>query len=260
MVPNFTMNNSANTTMRKFSLALLFILLATVLASSANVTLGVTHTDNADLSIYTTGSFTPVLDDLLVTFVYGRITLTRPGTMTDSESGTWTNIVAEDSTASTETMYMYVRDSLAPNTSMTVTVDFTGDSALAVNIQVLRISGVTRTGADAILQTAFQSSQTGGGTPAPAFASNALTENATIGCVFNRSSPAGMTPPSSWVERGDIGISGPTTGTESVSRDSGFTGTTITWGSTSATAFGSIIVELDTSTTAAPRRRVIHID
>jgi hypothetical protein len=56
-----------------------------------------------------------------------------------------------------------------------------------------------------------------------------------------------MTPPTSWTEDSDNGYSTPTAGQESVSRVSGFTGTTVTWGGTSATAFGDIIVEIDTS-------------
>ncbi len=217
----------------------------------AAVVLGVTLVDNANLTSYTTGSFTPALDDLLVVFVKGRVTLTRPSTMTDSLGGTYTNILALDGPATNGTMYLFVRDSLTPNSSMTITWDCTGDEAGAAHIQVARVSGITRTGATAILQTATQSAQSASTTPAPTFSSSALTGNPTLGAVFNRTNPAGLTEPSGWTERSDVGNDGPTTGTEWASRDSGFTGTTITWGSTSASLFGSIIVEVDTSAAAA---------
>ncbi len=213
----------------------------------AAVVIGVTLADSTNATDYTTGSFTPALDDLLVVFVKGRITLTRPGTVTDTQSGTYTNILALDGPGTNGTMYLFVRDALTPNSSMTVNFDCTGDEAGACHIQVMRVSGITRTGSDAILQTATQSVQSASTTPAPSFSSSALTGNPTLGAVFNRTDPAGMTEPTNWTERGDIGNTGPTTGSETVSRDSGFTGTTITWGSTSASVFGSMIVEVDTS-------------
>src|SRR5262249_36569936 len=90
-------------------------------------------------------------------------------------------------------------------------------------------------------------------TPAPVFGASALTGNVTLGAVFNANNPAAMTPPTSWTEQNDTGYNTPTTGQEYVSRDSGFTGTTITWGNASGSAFSAITVELDTtSTPAAP--------
>ena len=216
----------------------------------AAVILGVSLADTTNTTSYTTASFTPALDDLLIVFVKGRLTLTRPSTMTDSLGGTYTNILALDGPGTNGTMYLFVRDSLTPNTSMTITWDCTGDTAVAAHIQVARVSGITRTGSDAILQTATQSLQSASTTPAPSFSSSALTGNPTLGAVFNRTDPATMTEPSGWTERADIGNIQATTGSEWVSRDSGFTGTTITWGSTSASLFGSIIVEVDTSAVA----------
>ena len=239
-------------------LVLLFVLLAAVPASSANVTHGVSLADTTNKSVYTTGSFTPALNDLLVVFVHGRETLDRPAVVTDSQSGTYTQILALDSGSAINTMYLFIRDSLAPNTSMAVTFDCTGDAASAVIVLVLRVSGMTNTGSSASLQTANQTLQSGGTTPAPAFSSSALTGNPTLGFVANHSSPAALTPPTNWTERADVGVGGPGTGGEDVSRDSGFTGTTITWGSTSGSVFGDIIVELDSSGAAARRPVTVY--
>ena len=245
--------------MKKFIVLLTLLLLTPVAALSGAVVVGTTLVDNADLTSYTTASFTPALDDLLVVFVKGRVTLTRPSTMTDTQSGTYTNILALDGPGTNGTMYLFVRNSLTPNSSMTITWDCTGDTAGAAHIQVARVSGITRTGATAILQTATQSAQSASTTPAPTFSSSALTGNPTLGAVFNRTDPATMTAPTSWTERSDVGNTTPTTGTEWVSRDSGFTGTTITWGSTSASLFGSMIVEVDTSAVPTAARRPVTV-
>ncbi|MDP2735983.1 MAG: hypothetical protein Q8P12_07310, partial [bacterium] len=68
-----------------------------------------------------------------------------------------------------------------------------------------------------------------------------------LGAVGNDSNPAGLAAPVGWTEQADVGQGNPPVGLETVTRDSGFTGTTITWGGTSASAFASIIVELDTA-------------
>ncbi len=213
----------------------------------AAVTHGVSLTDPADLSIYTTASFTPALNDLLVVFVYGRATDTDPATMTDTQGGTYTQILAIDSGVTADTLYLFVRDSLTPNAAMTITFDCTGDSALGCIILVERVSGMTRVGSDAVLQTATEELQATGTTPNPAFAANADTNNPTLGFVGNQVNPATMTPPTNWTELDDVGVVPPTLGGETVHRDSGFTGTMITWGSTSGEVYGDIIVELDTS-------------
>jgi hypothetical protein len=62
-----------------------------------------------------------------------------------------------------------------------------------------------------------------------------------------------MTTVTNWTERQDVGFANDTNGLEVITRDSGFTGTTMTWGSSSASRFASMIIELDT--TAAPSTR-----
>jgi hypothetical protein len=109
---------------------------------------------------------------------------------------------------------------------------------------------MSRTGAAAVLQSAKQENQGSGTTPAPVFGNSALTGNPTLGAVANTSNPATLTPPTGWTELDDLGITSPTAGLEYIGRNSGFTGTTVTWGSTSPTPFASLIIELDTTSGA----------
>jgi hypothetical protein len=78
-------------------------------------------------------------------------------------------------------------------------------------------------------------------------AGSALTGNVTLGFLANGTNPATMTEPTGWTEAADLGYATPTTGVHAVHRDSGFTGTTITWGSTTGGSTLDIILEMDTS-------------
>ena len=201
---------------------------------------------SSNTTSYASTAFTPLANDLLVVFVTASGTVAA-GTMTDSQSLGFTKITSALKNASADTIYLFIANALAAASSMTVTFDCTGDAATGADIQVAGVASMTRTGSIASLQTAKQENQASGGTPAPSFAASAQTGNPTLGVVGNSTNPAGMTTPTNWIERDDTGHNTPTTGAEYVSRDSGFTGTTITWGSTSASAFGDIIVELDTT-------------
>ena len=211
---------------------------------------GTTLNTTTNASVYTTASFTPVVNDLLVVFAYARQSLTRPATVTDSLSGTYTQILAIDGGASADTLYLFIADQLASGSALTVTFDVTGDAATGAIVFVARVSSMTRTGSSASLQTATESLQASGGTPETIFGASVLTGNPTLGFVGNQVNPATLTPPTNWTELADVGHTGPTQGAEYAHRDSGFTGTTITWGSTSGEVYGTISVELDTSAVA----------
>jgi len=198
-------------------------------------------------STYTTTSFTPAAGDLLAVFV-GKTGSVNNGSVTDSLGGTYTLVRNASKNASADFLQFFIADQLASGSALTITYDCTGDGATGCIIFAIRVSGMTRTGAAAISQNAAQSNQSAATTPAPAFSFNCDTNNPTLGFVLNATNPAAMTAPTSWAELiADVGYGTPTTGGEYVTRDSGFTGTTITWGSTSPSAYGDIIVELDTS-------------
>ncbi len=214
----------------------------------AAVTHRVSTASSSNVTSYASGSFTPAADELLVAFVTASGTIAGAA-MSDSQGLTFSLIKKARKASNADTIYLFVANRLAANSAMTVTFDCTADAATGAIIQVAGVSGMTRTGADAVRQTAI-SENVASGTPAPAFSASALTGNPTLGVVGNGANPAGMTTPTSWTEKDDTGYTTPATGAEYVSRDSGFTGTTVTWGSSSGTAFGAIIVELDSS--AAP--------
>jgi hypothetical protein len=211
----------------------------------AAVAVATSFASSTDASTYAGNPFTAVADDVLVTLVVASGT-TIAATMTDNQGGTWVLARQALFTTSADSIYLFVRNELAANVSHTTTFDCTGDGATGCEMVNYRIALMTRTGAAAVRQTAIQENQ-GAATPAPVFAAAALTENPTIGVVGNNTNPAGLTPPTSWTEGQDIGFATPAKGCETAHRNSGFTGTTITWGSSSASAFGAIIAEFDTS-------------
>jgi hypothetical protein len=226
--------------MKKSLIALL--LLFPVAARAATCTHAVTTTSTTDnVTTYASDAFTPAANDLLVVFVIAAGT-TATGSMTDSQGLGFTKI---NSIGTTHSIYLFVANALAAPTSMTVTFDCTGDLALGCIIFVCRISGVARTATttpSAIVQSITRSST---GIPARAFAGAVQSANLTLGCVQNTSTAPIVDPPVEWTEQADINMGTPTIGAEYVTRDSGFTGTTITWGSSSATAYQLLQVEID---------------
>lgn len=215
-------------------------------SAAAAVTLGISTQSTTNGTSYASGAFTPASGDLLAVAVTASDTAAA-GTMTDSLGGTYTKITSALKNASADKMYLFVRTTLIlASASMTVTFDCTGDAATGACLDVLRIAGMSRAGANAVVQSAVVANHASG-TPAPAFSASVQTGNPTIGIIGNSTSPAGLTAPTSWTERADAGYASPTTGQETVSRNSGFTGTTITWGGASASAFGAIIAEFDAS-------------
>lgn len=235
---------------RKTGQLLIWLLLA-VSSQAATVTDSGTGTKSATApaTSYVSNAFTPAAGDLLVVFVAASGT-GDPGTMTDSQGLGFTKIAGTGYFNNAKTVYVFVSNSFASAASMTVTFGSPGDTATGANIAIARVSGMSRTGSSAVKQFDTSPNGAAAATPSTDFAASALTANPTLGMVGNSSSPAGITNPTGWTEQVDVGYSNPSTGLEYASRNSGFTGTTITWGSTSATGWGAISVELDTS--AAP--------
>ena len=210
----------------------------------------VTHADSttstANASTYTSNSFTPALNDLLVAFVGARTTVAA-GTMTSSVAGqTFSKVTSRVHAGSAHTLYCFVSDLGATAVAQTLTFNCTGDAATAGAIHVCRITDLGIYGLAGVRQSSGQDNQAAAGTPAPAFAAACLTDNVTLGAIHNASNPAGVTEPTGWTEHADTG-NAENLGLEYVSMASGFTGTTITWGSTSATQFSSLIVEINVS-------------
>ena len=195
------------------------------------------------------GAFTPAVGDLLIVFVGVEASLNDPGVLTGTGAGlTFTQVRRQLYQSSAASFYVFVANALvSAASSQTVQIESGGDAGAGSNISVLRVSGMVRVGLAAIRQSAGQSN-TAAGTPAPSFGAAALTANACLGAIANATNPAGLVQPASWSESSDTGYTtGQVNGIETAFRNSGETGTTITWGGASASAFASLVVELDTS-------------
>lgn len=196
----------------------------------------------------TTSSFTPAQDDLLV-LLAGFTDLTRPApavvvTKSIVAAPGFVPIRQAFYRTSLDTICMFVGGGLESPTARTVTLTFPA-SVSGTFWGVYRVSGMQRTGQGAVRQSAIQNNGAIG-TAAPVFPAACLTGNPVIAVFGNGSNPAAVTEPSGFTETIDTGYATPTSGFEAVFRNTGFTGSTLTWGGASASAFGAMAVELDT--------------
>lgn len=145
---------------------------------------------------------------------------------------------------------LFIGQRMSSGANEGATVDFTGDAGTGCMSFIWSISGMTRVGGNAARQIAQENAHAAG-TPAPTFALNALTNNPVLGFVGDEEAATNWVAPTGWTEptspAGEGTITLPTMGSEAVGRDSGFTGTTVTWGSASTGVFSSLIIELDIS-------------
>lgn len=239
--------------MRRTLFALACVLLWSGTADAATVALGVVlnSTANSPASgAYTTGSFTAAVGDRLVVMCSATGAGATPTySISDSLGGqTYTEVKVLSLGTPAAEIHVYVSDGMASGSARTITcaVNAASPSSTGANVVVWMVTGVTRNGA-ALVRGDGSHNLVGGNTPAPALPAAALTGNPTIGFVLNSSNPATLTEPTGWTELNDSAYTTPTYGVEAISRDSGFTGTTVTWGSTSATQFMAYIMEIDTS-------------
>ena len=206
----------------------------------------------------TTGSHTvtatPAINDLIV-IVCANTGITAAPTVSDNNAdglGAYTNIVGALKNTSTDKAFIFIRNDLVGSATSTV-FTVTGASSTGGGLVVYNVTSMIRTGASASRQTAVLENQSSG-TPTLTLASSCLTGNPTIGGIFSERNPAGMTAPTNWTEDSspstDVGYGTPTTGLETVRRDSGFIGTAVTWGNSTGALWGGVLIELDTSITS----------
>lgn len=202
--------------------------------------LGVTFTTSAGSQTVTA---TPAVGDLIVIVVAatGFTTSTAP---TDNKSGTYTKIASALKNTSADILEVYVRTSLISAAASTI-FTYAPSSNTGGGLQVFKITGMSVAGTAAIVQSQTQANQAASTTPAPVLGATPRSVDPIIGSVFNATSPATMTPRTGYTESNDSGYSTPTTGMETMFLNSGETSATITWGSTSASAFSSVVIELN---------------
>jgi hypothetical protein len=190
--------------------------------------------------------------DLLVVVAAQTAVSIGPGITDDNSSGTYTSVVSAGKNTGADIMYVFVRNSLIATTASTIITMTSGGGDTGGGLFVYRLTGMSKVGAAAVRQSKTQQNQTANAAPAPTFSAAALTTNSIIGAVFDSTNPPSQTAPTSFTEQHDVGYNSPATGCETVTIDSGFTGTTVTWGATDPSgAWCSVIVEFDASSAAA---------
>jgi hypothetical protein len=200
---------------------------------------------------------TPAASDLIVV-VHGMSGWASgdSSTITDNNSdglGTYTLFGTSAAPVSTGggtacALWFSVRNALVGSATSTIfTATNSGDTG--GGLTVLRFSGMTRTGASAVLQSIGESTATES-PPTITFASTTLTDNPVILACMGEDNPLAITPPTGFTEADDTGWATPTTGIEVCWDDSGNTATLFSWSGGASTDHNEIGIELDT--TAAP--------
>ena len=145
-------------------------------------------------------------------------------------------------------LWFSVRNALVGSaTSTTFTATNTGDTG--GGLTVLRFSGMSRVGAQAILQSIGESTQTEN-PPTITLGANTNTNNPVILAVMGEDNPAALTSPAGFTEADDTGWGSPATGVQVCWDDAGNVATLFSWSAGALTDHNEIAVELDTS--AAP--------
>jgi hypothetical protein len=222
----------------------------------AAVTLGAQTLATTNAATYNSGAFTPAAGDFLVAVCSVTGQTATDWVVTDNVGGTWTKVRRQVKASSADMMEVWVRDQMATAVSHTVTFSHASGNATGGGVRVYRVTLITRLGINAIRSQGGQDNQAAAGTPAPALNQAALTGNPTIVDIFNATNPNANTI-TNWTAETAQGYATPTTGGRGFRRDSGFTGTTITFAQTSASAFCTACIEIDASAPppAPPRSR-----
>lgn len=198
-------------------------------------------------------AFTPVAGDLLVV-ITGTSTSTSTaldGALTASANGiTFSALTTALYDSSTDKLCAFVANQLVPASPVSMTVTWTPSDAGQQSIHsVFRIAGMTRTGLDAVRQFVANPNQTSGTAPSLTFASAVLTGNPTILAIAVADSTPAFTAPAAWggTETSDAGGASPNGGLWDGFRNSGFTGTTVTWSTNAGGGYAELGIEFDTT-------------
>lgn len=184
-------------------------------------------------SLFVSG--TPAVGQLIVLFAYMNGVVA--GAPTDDQGGTYTKFGLVGSGG------WYVRDSLVAS-AVLHTITVTGAAATGRAGIILGVSGMTKTGATAVLGSGITSFAAAG---VPTTSTGVANANAPyLGAAINTNNPAGLTPPSGFIEQIDSGYNTPTFGVEVATIDGGNSGgANITWGSASVSGGNAFGLTLD---------------
>jgi hypothetical protein len=215
----------------------------------ATVTWRVTTPDDGSTP-NTSGGFDISVNDLVIVLVATSASTGFSGTMSAPGGSGITSMAAVGVVpvfaASANTVNMFVSNQFATSAISNTTVTWTPtDVGTATIITVFTIAGMSRTGTNAVKQTAKQDNLTSG-SPSATFGSSCLTGNPTI-CATGDSVSDTITAPTGWTDDGAGTTTAPVMKFRTAHRNSGFTGTAITWNGSTAGSNGTLHVEFDSS-------------
>jgi hypothetical protein len=197
-----------------------------------------------------TATIIPVVGDLFVVFCQATGNTNAAPTCTDdNSSGTYTLISAQGSNTNGNFLSCFVRTALLGSTASTTVTVATGAHS-AAEVCVIALSGASVAGAAAIVQSAVQANKAASTTPAPTFGSSVLVQDVVLSAVGNATNPAGVsvtenTSTWTWTRAQNTGQTGCGLGIEySGNAINALPGNAVTWGSTSASVYASIAVEV----------------
>jgi hypothetical protein len=194
---------------------------------------------------------TPTLGDMIVVIVAATGVASGLGVSDNNADnhGRYTQIVSCVKNTSADQMAAFVRaDPIRSATSTTWTSSGDGSST-GGGLYVMRMTGATLTGAAFIRQSGKQDNAAAGGTPTIPLSFAALTANSCISTIWDTTNAApSIAVPTGWflVANGDVNTSynTPATGIQGTHIDTGFTGSTVTWGATLPSAFSALAFEM----------------
>lgn len=198
---------------------------------------------------------TPAASDLIVIITaHSGNTSTSATPPTDNNSdglGTYAFVTSALKNGSADVMCVWVRKNKIGSATSTVFTHAPGTTT-GGGLAVLKVTGMTIAGLLAAIRSGASANQASGGTPSVSLGAAANTNNPVIGAVFSATnSTTTVANNASYTERFDNGYATPTSGLEVMTRDSGETGSSVSWGGTVASAFCAVLIELDVTVPAA---------
>lgn len=196
-----------------------------------------------------TATITPVVGDLFVVLVANSGSTGTPTLTDDNTGGTYTQILSAVKLTSLDTMSAWVRDNPLLNTTSTI-VTMTPGTTTGGGLVVIAVSGMSRTGVNAIRQSGQQDNQSSS-TPGPSFPTAVLTSSMCVGAYF-ASDTGLLSGPVSWGLKANPTYITPAAILQLNTINFGENHQIINWTSASVTTYCDLIVELDASLANPP--------
>jgi len=197
---------------------------------------------NATSGTEPTVVLTPVVGDIFIVTCAAKGNTNASPTCSDNNGGTYYLLPTATYRTSLDTFSVFVRNQKLINVNST-TITVTIGAHTQAEVAVVAVAGMSLVGSGSVRQSAKTDNNTT--TPTATFGAVALTANFTLAAIgYDLSAATLATPPTNWTERQEAGQ---TTGAsvEVATRDSGFTGTVVTWGAALNEANAAYILELD---------------